>query len=190
MRNEPVNQENYPDLTDSNNHSSEESLIELPANPSSLKAQSIQKMMEHAVNVRPTTLLMICLDSLSWNENKYNQCDMKLPHTLATKTHVAELVNCPSSTEQLNLSGTEDVLLYGNIRVNKKVRDCWLANLKKRCYVVKIPKLTETDIQLWQPVDESWKQIDPYPDLEDIEDTDKNIANQDSTATVSNFKSS
>ena len=38
VRNTPTNQDNYSDLMDSNNNSSEESLIELQANPSSLKA--------------------------------------------------------------------------------------------------------------------------------------------------------
>ena len=84
------------------------------------------------------------------------------------QTYVAKLVNYSSPTERLNFSGNEDVLLYGNIRVNKKVHDCWLADLKKRRYMVKLPKLTEADIELWQPVDKSWKQIDPYLDLYDI----------------------
>ena len=189
VRNEQNNQDTSFDSSDKNDDSSQESLLELPANPSSLKAQCIQKMIEQAVNNCPPTLLMICLDSLLWNENKCHPCGMQLPRTLATQTLVAELVNYSAPTDQLNISGNEEVLLYGNIRVNRKVWDCWLANLKKRSYVVKLPKLMDADIKLWQPVDESWKQIDPYLDLEDIGDTDINSTNQTSETVVSHFKS-
>ena len=82
-----------------------------------------------------------------------------------------------------------NTLLYGNIRVNKKVHDCWLADLKKRRYMVKLPKLTEADIKLWQPVDKSWKQIDPYLDLDDIGDIDNTTANQKFKTVVSHLKS-
>ena len=134
-------------------------------------------MMEQAVIKQPPMLFMTCLDSLSWNENKQFPCSLLLPHTLATKSHIAELENYSAATEMLNISGNENVILYRNIKVNKKVHDCWLEDLKKRKYVVKLPKLKDVDIKLWQLVDESWKQINPYSDLEDIgeNDTDTNI---------------
>ena len=92
--------------------------------------------------------------------------------------------------EKLNISGNEEVILYGNIKVNKKVRDCWLENLKKRKYVVKLPKLMDADINLWQPIDESWKQINPHSDLEDIGKNDTDTNTLPSNNTVSHLKSS
>ena len=68
---------------------------------------------------------------------------------------------------------------YGSIKVNKNVHDCCLADIKKQNYVVKLPKLSNVDIELWHYPDESWKQIDPYSDLEDIGETktEQNIDN-------------
>ena len=65
--------------TDEDSESTQESLLELPSNPSWLKAQCIQKMMELAVIRQPPTLFMTCLDSLSWNENKQFPCSLLLP---------------------------------------------------------------------------------------------------------------
>ena len=117
-------------------------------------------------------------------------CSLLLPQTLATKHYVAELKDYSAPTEKLNISRNEEVGLYGNIKVNKKVRDCWLENLKKRKYVVKLPKLTDADINLWQPIDESWKQIDPYSKLEDIGGINTDTNTLPSNNTVSHLKSS
>ena len=141
VRNSQNNQDTSLASSDKNDDFSYESLLELPANPSSLKAQCIQRIMEQAVNHHPLTLLMICLDSLSWNENKRHPCCMQLPHTLVMQTQVAELVNYSAPVERLNISRNEEVLLYGNIRVNRKVRDCWLANLNKRSSCGKTSKI-------------------------------------------------
>ena len=47
--NEPANQDTSSDLSDNDNQSTQELLLELPSNPLCLKAQCIQKMMEQAV---------------------------------------------------------------------------------------------------------------------------------------------
>ena len=95
----------------------QESLLELLSNPLSLKAQCIQKMMELAIISQLSTLFMTCLDSLSWNENKRFPCSLMLPQTLATKHHVAELEDYSAPTEKLDISGKEEIVLYGNIKV-------------------------------------------------------------------------
>ena len=56
--------------------------------------------------------------------------------------------------------------------------------------MVKLPKLTDADINLWQPIDESWKQIDPYSDLEDIGKRDTDTNTLPSSKPVSHLKPS
>ena len=69
------------------------------------------------------------------------------------------------------------------------MRDCWLEDLKKRKYVVKPLKLKDADIKLWQPIDETWKQINPYSGLEDIGENDTDTNNLPSNTSVSHLKS-
>ena len=92
---------------DYSNHSQEDQQFNLLPSPLMLKTQCIQKMLGHAVIDRPPTLLMSCIDFLSWDDKMHYPCFMKLPRTMSTKTHVAELQSYSPPTDRLNISSSD-----------------------------------------------------------------------------------
>ena len=67
---------------------------------------------------------------------------------------------------------TRVIWLHNKVTVDKEVHDYWIKQLYTRKYKVQIPKLTQNDIDDYNKVPvETWMNIDPYSDLEDVGDT-------------------
>ena len=138
------------------------------SNPVTLKTFCIQRINAAVTRTKPKTLMEYCIDFMSWNDQLVYPCCMQLPCSLNTNRHVAELQQIqahPTEGTSLNES-----ILYDHLKINTIVKDLWVQQAINRTYSVPIKKLTETEIVSWKPRSRTntWEDIDPYSDLEDV----------------------
>ena len=140
------------------------------SSPVFLRALCIQKLMVHAVILSPMLLWHICIDKLSWNDSRIIASSMDLPRSMCTNNTIFELkkINRLGSQEPPRI--TRIIWLHNNLTVIKEVHDYWIKELYTRKYKVKIPKLTQIDIEKYINIPvETWKGIDS--DSEYVRDT-------------------
>ena len=142
------------------------------SSPVSLQALCIQELMAHTVILSPMSLWHICVDKLSWSDSRAIASNMELPRSMCINDTVFELKNIVRSGPQGPPCITRVIWLHNNVAVDKEVHDYWIKQLYTHKYKVQIPKLTQNDIDNYNKVlVETWRDIDPYSDLEDVGDT-------------------
>ena len=142
-------------------------------NPSSLKVNCVQKMLEFLHVRKPPSLMRLCCDHISWEPEVKYQCSMKLPSNMLCAGYVAQLQRIKYYNKTPSEKAAQ-VILYDHVKVNVVVKDYWIKEVNKRCYSISLPKLSATEIENWsgsKKDEEDWRNLDPYSSLEDVGNT-------------------
>ena len=134
--------------------------------PLSIKASCTQALLNNLCSKKPMSLMHCCVDVITWNTDIAFLCDMILPHSLFTFKVQGELRRL--DPKLLPHHKAIQVTLYDKFTIDKEARDLWLKDVKKKKYVVSLPKLTDEEIDVLCNKEPSWKALDPYSDLEDV----------------------
>ena len=70
-----------------------------------------------------------------------------------------------------------EIRIYGTVKVNNQVLDLWLYEAETRKTYVRVPKMSDEDIQRWinpESIKPTWQDLEPYSSLEEIISDDNN----------------
>ena len=137
-------------------------------NPISLKECCTQVLLRHCEPTTPPSLFQLCMDIIAWDPIINYPCSLVLPRTIATHSHIIELLNMKPKVKPRQ--ATPMVHVHNNIYVEQEVYELWLADAKSHTYEIPLNKLTEANVALWKKPDLAWQDIDPYSSLEDVGD--------------------